>query len=331
MTGSEYEDYSKEPNPRLSLSEVAPADLFTWLKADINRSNMNNSVALRRLYADDMLEPLEQYITRHFSTALPELIVATDDAFHTKRIQQNASGVYEIESEEWIREKDDAQSDAVYAHTIVEGTLYGFCKGDKDELRILITDRTQPEVVLPGGVYRPLVSARVDGSAIGYAQSPEETYRTLGLRTKEQVSTSENPLAAHKLYVELIAALNESGTSSSQKLGRSSDILSRFNATLPDFENTSLMVNLIEIIKYKLRLHEPQTIITRSHHVEFEDMIIKAYRIKGRETFKNVEPAFGMVGVTNARKLGIFFIYGEDKKAVRFPVDFIEHIAPTEQ
>jgi len=310
---------------RLEVDKVRPAQLFEWAKQQQQYKRDRVSDREFPLAIEHIAEMLEGYITRHFEV-LPELVIEAKDVFQTLGVNPPVPNALSREIN--VGPAPLVGDAAIYNAHVIYGRLYGFHRGEMNDLRVYVDTGEEP-INLMGGIYTPLLSVGIKDSNIQLAElSAAEKFEELGRDIVRRIQEiNDDKLSG--LFLFLMSKLNEAGIPSASKLQACSDIVVNMVAQIDLFKNRQLVDDVYDMIRIKLGLNVSQDIRTSSHREVISKEPIPAYKpILGPALFSSVEPQLGLLGESSNRSLGLFFI--EKDRAIQVPVQNITGISRAE-
>jgi hypothetical protein len=312
MDRPEFGDLHRRPE----LPTDAPAKVFSyaqqkiaWLKERVSSTQMPDAVDL-------LVEELQGFITQKL-TPLPGITVQASEVYHTQAVSQTERGTYVIKSLP-LELEGDAK---IYGEHTIEGTLYGFHRGEKNDLRVFV-DRAETPITMRSGIYQPLLSIPVEKSVIRFTAQQEAEQ----LQEKDDYITTQletYPQQVRVLIIQLINALNSVDTPA-KKLHNASDIIAGIASYVSKEESYEKFIDaVLDYIHIKLGLASPQDITTSSHQVVISERPTSAYRRGGPASFDEVTPQLGVMGESANRVLGLIFPYKNEESPVTPKYDMI--------
>lgn len=301
-----------ERHQRPELDRNRPAELFTYakdklryLRERVNAYHLPSSV-------EHLSDELEAYISDVFES-MPAVTVVSSDIEYTRKLERRGSEhVLDISGLPFT-----GDAELLQAHTI-EGLLYGFHKGQNDDLRAYVS-LNEGVRKLNGGIYTPLLSVNVEHSDITFTEmSAEEELEEIGARITEMLS--DYGAEVKNVVSNLLNRINQPATVAAKKLHEISPILAeiaRYENTVPHFVDT-----ILEYVKYRLKLSQPQDISTSSYREVMTEFYVTSFKPRKEPTiFRGITPEVGLIGESANRSLALMFIHND--KALQIPVQYI--------
>lgn len=304
--------YERQPKPELDRKR--PEQLFTYgqakqryLRSIVNTERLPDAI-------DGLVEELEGFVTTAFGGNLPTVIVESQDVFHTRAIGYDEQRV--VIAVEPLPFEGDAE---LFNEHNLQGVLYGFHRGQHNDLRAYISPPESP-LQFMGGVWTPLLSVGMEGSTIQLIETikAEKTEELVTYIMDRLDACSEEVQEAIR---EIVKTINNTELTSVNRLQNISHPVAKIaqNSEIsPQFVDS-----VMELITLRLRITEPLDIQTTAYRAVISEQP-SSYKAHGAATFMGVVPQLGLIGETRNKGLGLFFI--NEDRPVQIPVQYITRI-----
>ncbi len=301
---------------RPELDRDDPAKLFSyaakkqeWIKERVPNKQLPEAI-------QHLAEELEHYVGYRFDE-MPELAIQSSDVRHMSRNDESLNGEeLRIQFGPLPLEGDDT---LLKIHNL-NGTLYGFHRGAKNDIRALVTKYEKP-IVTEGGIFTPLLSVGIEDSTIHFTEFEEaEKLEVSEKYIKEHLYEYDEMV--HDDLERLLDILNNPNELVVKKLHSSSHVI----ADLAKNQDTSAQFidAILDVISVKLGLDAPHDIYTRSHRIVMTESPVRSHKTAGEAHFNDVLPQLRILVESTNRTLALFFF--NEGQLVQIPAKYITSI-----
>lgn len=299
---------------RPELDRNNPDSLFLFAKEEQRRLRKIVNEEQFPAAVDFLVEKLERFITQNFDE-LPELTIRARDIRRTNMISKREPGTFIIRS--GVLPLDAIDEEVFGSHTVT-GALYKFYRGDDDDLRMYVSGVDMP-IDMPGGIYTPLLSIGVEDADIRLmTHEAAEQFEEVMAYINDSLAEYDQPIK--DLVTVLTTTLNNPNQTITRKLHNSSPIVAEIERRITPASH--IIDALLTVIFVKLDLLSPQNISASQYHLPFTEYPKPAYTRKGAAVFSGVTPQLELIGETDNKELGLFFLDGS-QRAIKIPVRYI--------
>ena len=317
----ENPDFGEELS-RLDIDKVPPERLFDWArqKQQYKRDRVSDEELPEAI--EHVVDMLEGYISRNFDL-LPEVTVFTRDAFYgdLENIEFDA-----VSRKIKVKPLPYVGVDALTGEHEIRGRLFGFHRGEMNDLRMYVDTYMEP-IATMGGQFSPLISVGVEKSKIQLAEQ-DQSQRIESI--KKEISQKLAEIGSddlNGLFLLFEQKLNEPQANTLKRLKGASQVVLEmlsFGAS----KHQTLLDDFYDLIRVKLNLLVPYTIDTTSYRVVMTRKPIASYKPAGPERFIGVVPEIEAFGESVNRSLGLLFMYGD--QPVQVPIQNITDLRRTD-
>lgn len=299
----------QDDRPELDLHK--PGELFSAAKALERRIRRKIKPEDQNRAIDHLVNNLETFISEVFDGELPEIVAQGDDVSYLVNTSEVEVGEYRLRTSR-LPLRGDA---ALYGEHVLEGVLYNFHRGVKDDLRIFMS-RQEESIITPGGLITPMYSVGVATSEVTLATDKKQ----------ERLNEPRKYINEHLLHYgeqaskDINALMNVLGNSEANMKDRLLEVsaivakIERQSKPTPQFIDS-----LLEVIWITLDLNAPQDLQVKQRRVFYTDHVTHAYKLEGAAILPSVSTQLALIGSFDDRMLNLHFL-DRDQRTIHVPV-----------